>query len=138
MPTYEYYCECCGEVSEEFATISKRRERIECPVCHSAAERIFLTAPGLPYRDPEETGGYYVSRKNYANVNWKRFAEDGEYNCKVCEQVIGKSRDDIGNLGDPHKGNPNAKANEKRIQVSGYNPRKAEGTHKGSIVISRC
>lgn len=34
MPTYEYKCEYCGEVFEEYVTLSKRNDEQECHFCH--------------------------------------------------------------------------------------------------------
>ena len=33
MPTYEYKCTYCGEIFEEYVTISKRNELQECKFC---------------------------------------------------------------------------------------------------------
>ena len=40
MPIYEYKCEVCEEITEEFDKITSTTKIIECPLCEQPATRI--------------------------------------------------------------------------------------------------
>lgn len=42
MPTYDYQCSSCGNVHEEFLSISET-PRIKCPKCKSKCKRVLLS-----------------------------------------------------------------------------------------------
>lgn len=50
MPTYEYYCEDCGEFSA-MRSIAQRNEPCSCPTCGTSGFRIVSTAPALATMD---------------------------------------------------------------------------------------
>jgi putative FmdB family regulatory protein len=44
MPTYDYQCQDCGEVQEEFHSMSSDPE-IKCDKCSSPCQKVILSAP---------------------------------------------------------------------------------------------
>jgi putative FmdB family regulatory protein len=50
MPTYEYFCEDCGDFSA-LRPMSARNEPCACPHCGTAAYRVMLSAPTLATMD---------------------------------------------------------------------------------------
>lgn len=40
MPLYEFECNICGKIVEEFFQIKSRPDFVDCPVCHNKAKRI--------------------------------------------------------------------------------------------------
>lgn len=50
MPTYEYLCNECGNVIEEYEKISRRRSAVDCP-CGGNAARI-VSRPSIQSDNP--------------------------------------------------------------------------------------
>lgn len=46
MPIYEYKCESCGQVMEEFFKLEDRPERIRCCVCHEDSMLVPISFKG--------------------------------------------------------------------------------------------
>jgi len=46
MPTYDYFCNDCGEF-DAIRSMSSRNDPAICPTCSSVSERVFLNAPRL-------------------------------------------------------------------------------------------
>ena len=47
MPTYEYECEKCSIVVEEFKPMNKIEEHPKCPKCGGDTKRILGATPGF-------------------------------------------------------------------------------------------
>jgi putative FmdB family regulatory protein len=56
MPLYEYVCDSCGEIFDEFSSIANRNAPTEkpCPSCGETSVRQNLTMP--PIADPVRLG----------------------------------------------------------------------------------
>ena len=53
MPTYDYACSRCGGF-DALRTLAARNDPCACPVCGSAASRVFVSAPRLACTSPEQ------------------------------------------------------------------------------------
>lgn len=56
MPTYEYQCTRCGEITSEFKPMSAPR-RQRCPVCRSKVELLISGGLGVVFKGE----GFYVN-----------------------------------------------------------------------------
>jgi len=69
MPTYQYKCNSCGYLFEEFSSISSYNKEQECPVCQNAAHLIISGGTGLIFRG----SGFYITdyqkKTNKSNGN---------------------------------------------------------------------
>jgi putative FmdB family regulatory protein len=63
MPTYEYECTRCGEITEEFKPISAPR-RQRCPVCRGKVERLLSGGSGILFKG----SGFYVNDSRAKNT----------------------------------------------------------------------
>lgn len=62
MPTYEYQCTRCGEITSEFKPMSAPR-RQRCPVCRSKVELLISGGLGIVFKGE----GFYVNDSRAAS-----------------------------------------------------------------------
>jgi len=57
MPTYQYFCENCGNIFEQFSSISNFSRERECPICGNSAQLKISGGNGLIFKG----NGFYIT-----------------------------------------------------------------------------
>ena len=65
MPTYQYKCQSCGYIFEQFSSISSYHKELDCPVCQNAAGIYITGGTGLIFKG----SGFYIT--DYQKKNGK-------------------------------------------------------------------
>lgn len=74
MPLYDYQCQGCGTYHEVYALMDDRKDEIECPRCHGAAEQVILSAPGIMTGNmSNQTQDVAIGK--HANQRWEQITE---------------------------------------------------------------
>lgn len=63
-PTFEYACEACGVVTEEFHSISLRPDFISCSKCGKPAQRQVSVGEGFHLKGMSWARDGYTNRKS--------------------------------------------------------------------------
>jgi len=74
MPTYDYGCGDCGGF-DAFRPLAQRNEPCACPACGSAAQRVFVSMPGLACTSPEQRRAHETNERAQ---NVPRSSRDGD------------------------------------------------------------
>ena len=72
MPTYEYECQKCGHVFEEFQKMTDEPLK-ECPECLGKVKRLIGVGGGVIYKG----GGFYTTEYRSAEYRKKAKEESG-------------------------------------------------------------
>jgi putative FmdB family regulatory protein len=68
MPTYQFECGSCGEVTKRFASMSAAPKTIKCPNCGARAKRLIGAGAGLLFKG----SGFYIT--DYRSSDYRRAA----------------------------------------------------------------
>lgn len=68
MPTYEYRCDSCGYLFEEFQSITAEPLK-NCPECGGAVQRMISTGNGFLFKG----SGFYIT--DYRSESYKKAKE---------------------------------------------------------------
>lgn len=89
MPIFEFVCDSCGVKTEEL--FSEAVDVMACPICGNQAKRV-PSCFKVPLYGKERNGEYRepASHLNERNVDWERFANDGNYSKRYFAEKSGE------------------------------------------------
>ena len=85
MPTYEYKCEECGYLFEEFQSMSADPLEI-CPKCNGHVHRLISSGNGFLFKG----SGFYIT--DYRSENYKKGKEKAESSSSGKKEKPAKSK----------------------------------------------
>jgi len=84
MPTYEYKCDACGHVFEQFQNITDKPLQ-KCPSCGSGVRRMISSGAGIIFKGKGFYQTDYKNGKTEACGEGERSPCGGSGTCPACE-----------------------------------------------------